>query len=475
MEIKSLLNILPILIISLSILILILIEAFHKKSEIFIYWITILTLIFTTFLSLITIQDQSLNFHDTIESGGITNLFYSLLLIISSLAVISSKNYLNRMQYHHGEYYILVMSAILGMMLMASSRDLMLTFLALELMSLSFYVLAGYHRKVLFNNEASVKYFLLGAFASGFLLYGIALVYGAAQSTNIIYITREFDSLLNKPLFTLGLILLLIGFSFKVASVPFHMWVPDVYEGSPTVVTALMSTSGKIAAFSALIISLYGSTASQINYETVSKIIALLATASMLLGSIVALTQTSLKRMLAYSSIAHAGYMMIGVAAANKIGMAGIIFYLAVYGFMNIGAFILISMLETSMEKRLTLDDLSGIYKTYPWFSAVMALFMFALSGIPPFGGFFGKYYVFISAVKADMTWLAVIGVISSVIAAYFYLRVVIYMYFRREGENQNLYATAAENFIITVCVLFVIQLGITPGVFLNIITRFLP
>lgn len=475
MELQTFLNTLPLIVLSLAVIATILIEAFLKKSENIIYWFSIIVLLFIVFYSLIEINNQSYNFSNTLHSGGITNLFFFVLSLTVLLVIISSKNYFVRVNYHHGEFYVLILNSLLGMMLMASSRDLILTFLALELMSLSFYVLAGFNRKVIFNNEASLKYFLLGAFATGFLLYGIALVYGASQTTNILIIVNDFNNLLLKPLFTLGLVLLLIGFSFKVASVPFHMWVPDVYEGSPTVVSALMSTAGKTAAFAALIVSLYGSISSQVNFEEISKIISLLAIASMLLGSITALAQTNLKRMLAYSSIAHAGYMLIGIAAANKIGMGGIIFYLIVYSFMNVAAFILVSLLENDLERRVNLNDYAGISSTHPWYAALMSIVMFALSGLPPFGGFFGKYYVFISAVKADMTYLAIIGVISSVISAYFYIRVVIYMYFKKQEETQNLFTSPADNFVLVVCILFIIQLGITPNIILDQITKFLP
>jgi NADH-quinone oxidoreductase subunit N len=476
MELQTLINILPLIILSLAVIITILLEAFSKKSEVVIFWFSIIVLLFNSVYSLLPINNQYLNFSNTLHSGGITNLFYFILSLTTLLVIVSSPNYLKRANYHHGEFYILILNSLLGMMLMAASRDLMLTFLALELMSISFYVLAGFNRKVLFNNEASLKYFLLGAFASGFLLYGIALIYGSAQTTNIPSIAVEFNNLLYKPLFVLGLVLLLIGFSFKVASVPFHMWVPDVYEGSPTVITALMSTAGKTAAFSAMIVALYGSVTSQsVNYEMVSKIVSYLAIASMLVGSITAIAQTNLKRMLAYSSIAHAGYMLIGIAASNKIGMGGVIFYLVVYSFMNVAAFILISLMEEDLEKRVTLQDFAGLSKTHPYYAGIMALIMFALSGLPPFGGFFGKYYVFFSAVKADLTYLAVIGVLSSVISAYFYLRVVVYMYFRTGEETQKVYSSPLDNFVLTVCILFVIKLGITPNLILDIITRFLP
>lgn len=474
MELQNYINILPLILISIFLIAAFLFEAFFKKSELVIYWLTLLVLLIVSVYSLWTINLQDFNFYGTVHSGGITNLLYFLLSFTTFLVIISSKNYLEKTNYHHGEFYILILSSLLGMMLMVSSRDLILTFLALELMSLSFYVLAGFNRKVLFNNEASLKYFLLGAFASGFLLYGIALIYGSAQTTNIQIIIQNFSDLLYKPLFNLGLVLLLIGFSFKVAAVPFHMWVPDVYEGSPTVVSAFMSTAGKTAAFLALIVILYGSTSVRVNFEDISKIIGWLAIASMLVGSITAIAQSNLKRMLAYSSIAHAGYMLIGIAAANKLGMSGVIFYLTVYSFMNIAAFIMISLLENDFEKRVTLDDYKGLANTHPWYAAVMSILMFALSGIPPFGGFFGKYYVFLSAIKADMAYLAVIGVISSVISAYFYLRVVVYMYFRSGDEKTELFSSAGDYFVLVVCVLFILQLGLTPGVILDLITKFL-
>lgn len=474
MENQVLFNLFPLLLLSFTILAVIIIEAFSKKGEKLVYWISVIDLLLIITFSAVNLSNERLFFYDTLHSGGITNLFYVVLSLIALFVILSSKNYLERLNYHHGEFYILVLNSLLGMMLMAASRDLMLTFISLELMSLSFYVLAGFNRKVLFNNEASLKYFLLGAFATGFLLYGIALVYGSAQTTNILMISKNFSALLNKSLFILGLVLLIIGFSFKVASVPFHMWVPDVYEGSPTVVTALMSTAGKTAAFAAMIIALYGSVSDQINYQTISKIIGWLAIASMLIGSIIGIAQNSLKRMLAYSSIAHAGYMLIGIAAANKLGMSGVIFYLIVYSFMNVGAFIIISLIENDVEKRVTLQDYTGLAQEHPWYAALMSIFMFALSGLPPFGGFFGKYYVFLSAIKADMTYLAIVGVFSSVISAYFYLRVIIYMYFKSSDEKREVYNSAADNFVLTLCVLFVIQLGIMPGMVLEVISKYL-
>ncbi len=474
MELQSFYNIAPILIISILSLIVLLIEAFYKKSEIIIYWVTIIGSIGTALFSILTMDAQFLNFSGTLHSGGITNFFYFIFLLTVGLVTIVTKNYLLKINFHHGEFYILLLFSALGMMIMAASRDLMLTFLGLELMSVCFYVLAGFNRKKLLNNEASLKYFLLGAFATGILLYGIALIYGSAKTTNITTIVGSFPALLSNIVFDVGLLMLLIGFSFKIAAFPFHMWVPDVYDGSPTNVTAFMSTAGKTAAFSALIVSFYGSTIEPNSFSNFSALIATLATCSMLFGSIVALAQTNLKRMLAYSSIAHAGYMLIGLAAANKLGLSGIIFYLTVYTFMNLGAFILVSLNEDSADKRVTLDDFAGLGTQKPSLAALMSIFMFGLAGLPPFGGFFGKYYVFISAIEADLTWLAIIGVLSSVISAYFYLRVIVYMYFREVQITWQSKYSFAENFVLSLSVLFILQMGIFPSTILDLITKYL-
>ncbi|MCX8010963.1 MAG: NADH-quinone oxidoreductase subunit N, partial [Ignavibacteria bacterium] len=398
MENQAFINILPLLLVTTLILIAIILESILKKSEEVLCWLTVFGSISIAFYSLFTINQQNLNFFNSVHSGGITNLFYFIFLVTIALVAMASKNYLIRLKINFGEYYIFLLFSALGMMIMACSRDLIVTFLGLELMSINFYVLAGFNRRKLLNNEASLKYFLLGAFASGIFLYGIALIYGAARTTNIYAIANSFPFYLNNVIFILGLLILIVGFAFKVAAFPFHMWVPDVYEGSPTTVTALMSTGGKTAAFAALIVSLFGSTLEPKQFSDFTDLLSILSILSMLFGSFVAIAQTNLKRMLAYSSIAHAGYMLIGLASANKIGFIGVIFYLFVYTFMNLGAFILISLNENDGDKRVTLDDFAGLSYNKPTLSALMAIFMFALSGLPPFGGFFGKYYVFVSA-----------------------------------------------------------------------------
>jgi len=282
---------------------------------------------------------------------------------------------------------------------MAGAKDLIVIFLGLEIMSISFYVLAGFNRKLSSANEASLKYFLLGAFATGFLVYGIALIYGKATTTSIDIISANFSALSGNVLFLAGVLLFLIGFSFKIAAFPFHMWVPDVYQGSPTTVAGLFSTAGKAAGFSALIVTLgalFGGPYSHLFTPYLSAI----AVFSMLFGSIVAIIQTDIKRMLAYSSIAHAGYL--GLASGNIDGVAGIIFYLAAYTFMNLAAFGIVSIIEGKNETNLEINSYSGLGTRSPLIAALLALTMFALAGIPPFAGFFGKYYVFISAIRRN-------------------------------------------------------------------------
>jgi NADH-quinone oxidoreductase subunit N len=340
-------------------------------------------------------------------------------------------------------------------------------------LSVAFYVLAGFNRNRTSANEAALKYFLLGAFATGFLVYGIALIYGKATTTSIDLISTNFSALSGNVLFLSGVLLFLIGFSFKIAAFPFHMWVPDVYQGSPTTVTGLFSTAGKAAGFSALIVTfsaLFGGSESHLFTPYLSAI----AVFSMLYGSIVAIMQSDIKRMLAYSSIAHAGYMIIGLAAGNNLGVAGIIFYLAVYTFMNLAAFGIISIVEGKNESNLNIDSYAGLGTRSPMIAALLALMMFALAGIPPFGGFFGKYYVFIAAIDANLTWLAIVGIISSVISVYFYLRIVVVMYFKSSELDEKPVYSIREISAVIVSVLLVIILGLAPGSFIDLITSFL-
>lgn len=462
--------IMPFIFLGITIVISIIIEISTKKSEEILPWISILTFFIVALHSLMNLNHNAILFGGMIEVGGKPSIFNFIFNLGAMLIVMSSMGYLKKYKTYYGEYYILIQSSVLGMMMMAGASDIIMIFLGLELMSICFYVLAGINRKKLSANEASMKYFLLGAFATGFIVYGIALIYGSTGSTSVLNITSNFSLYTTNIIFITGFVLFLIGFSFKIAAVPFHMWVPDVYQGSATTVTGLMSTTGKTAAFSVLIIVLSAIFSLKAS-NTFKSYFAVISTLSMLVGSIIAISQSNLKRMLAYSSIAHAGYMSIGLAAGNIESVAGIIFYLAAYTFMNLGAFGIISIVEGEDDSRIDLDSYTGLNSKSPLLAALMSLFMFALSGIPPLAGFFGKYYVFVGAIESGLTWLAIVGVLSSVISIYFYLRVVVYMYFKEPTEDFRVEITPYSLAAVIISGALVLIFGIMPDLLMNIIT----
>ncbi len=408
-----------------------------------------------------------------LSTGGITNIFYFIFNIGAALVCLLSVDYTKKYGINYSEYYILIQNSVLGMMLMAGAKNLFMIFLGLEIMSVCFYVLAGVNRKKEKAIEASLKYFLLGAFATGFLVYGIALIYGSAQTTSIDMITAGFAEYSSNIIFLVGILLFLIGFSFKIAAFPFHMWVPDVYQGAPTTVTGLFSTIGKAAAFSAIIATLTALFSGQ-SASLFLPYLAVLSIFSMLFGSIVAIAQSNIKRMLAYSSISHAGYILIGLAAGTSTGVAGVVFYLAVYTFMNLAAFGIIALVEGENDTNLDINSYAGLGTKSPVLAALLAIIMFSLAGLPPLAGFFAKYYVFIAAIKSGLTWLAILGIISSVISVYFYLRIVVLMYFK-EAEGEVVYSKSFSGFFgVAISVLLVILLGIIPGSLLDLITAYL-
>ncbi|RKY96995.1 MAG: NADH-quinone oxidoreductase subunit N, partial [Ignavibacteriae bacterium] len=465
-NIQEFYNILPLIIIGGLILISLIIEMYSESSEKILPWLSIIGFLFAGIYSLVEVGKTSIVLQNMLATGGVVNIFWMIFNIAAAIICLLSINYIKKYGAYFGEYYIIIQTSVLGMMLMAGAKDLIVIFLGLEVMSISFYVLAGFNRNRSSANEASLKYFLLGAFATGFLVYGIALIYGKATTTSIDAITLNFSALSGNVLFLTGVLLFLIGFSFKIAAFPFHMWVPDVYQGSPTTVAGLFSTAGKAAGFSAIIVTLAALFGGP-NGNLFTPYFSAIAVFSMLFGSIVAIMQSNIKRMLAYSSIAHAGYMLIGLASGNIDGVAGIIFYLAAYSFMNLAAFGIVSILEGKDETNLDLDSYAGLGTRSPFLAGLFALIMFALAGIPPFAGFFGKYYVFIAAIKSDLTWLAMVGILSSVISVYFYLRLVVIMYFKSSETEDKISYTTSEIIAVVIAVFFVIILGLAPGSFI--------
>jgi len=391
-------------------------------------------------------------------------LFVDVTIAYSTgLVLLLSLDYLRRTGVEAGEYYALVCFSATGMLLLASAADLIVIFLAVELMSLSLYVLVGFFSDRLASGEASLKYFLLGAFATSFLVYGIALIYGATGTTNLEQIAVVAPGLGRDSMLLIGFGLLLVGFGFKISSVPFHMWAPDVYEGAPTSVTALIATGSKAAAFAALLrVLLSGLRAAQPDWVVLLSVAAVL---TMTVGNVVAIAQSNLKRMLAYSSVAHIGYMLVGVVAGGSWGMGGVLFYLLAYTFTTVGAFGVILLLERGGQEAVNLEDYSGLATSHPLLAVTLSLFLLSLIGIPPTAGFVGKFYLFAAAIRAGYVWLAVIAVLNAAVAAYYYLRLIVYMYMREPEGLPTVYAPSLPGGLaLGIAAWGVVQLGLMPA-----------
>jgi NADH-quinone oxidoreductase subunit N len=383
----------------------------------------------------------------------------------AALVILLSIDYLGREGVQSGEYYALVLFSASGMMLMASANDLVVVFLALELMSLCLYVLAGFFKQRLDSGEASMKYFLLGAFASSFLLYGIALTYGATGSTSFERIALAASGSSRDVVFLVGLGLMLVGLGFKISAAPFHMWAPDVYQGAPTSVTALIATGSKAAGFAALIRLLLGALrGAQPDWGPLAWGIAVL---TMTLGNVVAISQSNLKRMLAYSSIAHVGYMLVGLVAGGVSGAGAILYYLFAYTFTTAGTFGVLSLCARAGEEAVEVEDYAGLARRNPLLAGMLTLFLLSLVGIPPLAGFVGKFYLFSAAVQRGFFWLAIIAVLNSAVAAYYYLRVIVYMYMREpEGVGATWAPSFAGGVALAVAAAGIVLLGVMPAPF---------
>ncbi len=418
--------------------------------------------------TLFVAQQPPQTFQGMAVADGYTAFFRLIILTASALGLLVASNWLDAHGEQQGEYISLFLLAAIGMTLMAAATHLMLVFIALELLSLSLYILAGFERERASSSEAALKYLLLGAFSSAFFLYGVALVYASTGALDFAGIAQAARV---TPLLLIGIALLIVGFGFKVAAVPFHMWTPDVYQGAPTPITAFMSVTTKAAAFAAFLRVFAGTLGNE--RAVWMPAVAVLAALTMVVGNLAALRQVSLKRLLAYSSIAHAGYVLVGVAAANRSGAAAVLFYLFVYAFLNLGAFAVLIALEQRGAGDVVANQARGLARSHPWLAAAMAIFLFGLTGAPPLAGFFGKLYLFQAAVEANLTWLAIVGVINSAISAYFYLRIVVLMYM---SDQEEATATLAERPVLAlataIAAIFVVAIGLYPGFWLGLAQR---
>jgi NADH-quinone oxidoreductase subunit N len=426
-------------------------------------WIALLGVIVTAGVSAWLWNQPVQSFQGMATSDNFALGVNFIVLTAAALGILVSINYMPRINKQVGEYYTLLLLATVGMMMMGSATDLIVVFVALEIFSLALYIMTGLHRENPRSTEAALKYFLLGAFASGFFVYGAALIYGAAGSTQYSVIAATLAVGAGYPgLLYPGMALLVAGFAFKISAVPFHMWTPDVYQGAPTPVTAFMSVGTKTAAFAAFIRVLLEAVPTQ--QPVWAGALAVLAILSMTLGNLAALRQTSLKRMLAYSSIAHAGYILVGMVPGTAAGADAALFYLFTYAFMNIGAFAVVIALEKANAEDALQNRAAGIADKWPLLAVAMAIFMFSLSGVPPLAGFFGKLFVFSAAIEGGWAWLAAFGMLNSAIGLYYYLRVVVAMYFEGEGsETLQRREPAVLRIGVVVAAIFTILIGIYP------------
>jgi NADH-quinone oxidoreductase subunit N len=411
-------------------------------------------------------SEEGTAFNSMVVLDGFSTFVNILLLLSGLLGVALAYGYVKRMGLERGEYYTLILFSVTGMMLMAQAADLIIVFLALELLSIPLYVLAAFARPKLESEEAGMKYFLLGAFSTGFVVYGIALIFGATASTSLSGIVEKAASFSSPNLLlTIGAALLLIGFGFKVAAVPFHMWTPDVYQGAPTAVTAFMSSGAKIAGFAALL-RVFATAFPSISVD-MTDVLWALAALTMILGNVIAIAQTDIKRLLAYSSIAHAGYILMafvpyGNPEVRNVSIAAGLFYLVSYAVTNFGAWGVVIALEKSEGKGLQIADYAGLSKKHPALALAMTVFMLSLIGLPPTIGLVGKFYLFRAVIDGGFYGLAIIGVLTSLISAYYYLRVVVTMYMK-DGEPTAeretwLDLTTAVTALVTVIVSFIPQ-----------------
>jgi NADH-quinone oxidoreductase subunit N len=459
--------ILPELVLTGGALLLLIADVLLPRRSQAIGWIAILALA-ATMASLVPFTGTHVEVaHGLIAVDRFALYFKVVFLGAAVMTVLMSSRYLEIEGASPGEYYFLILCATLGMMIMAGGIDLIAIFIGLETMAVSFYILAGFIKPNQRSNEAAVKYFLLGAFSLGILLYGMSLMYGLSGTTSLRAMAPAFVGQEHDPRLVLAVILVVAGVGFKIAAVPFHMWAPDVYEGAPTPVTAFLSVGSKAASFAMLLrIFIEGLPSMSADWRLLFEALAIV---TMTVGNVAALTQTNLKRMLAYSSIAHAGYVLIGVVAGTPRGVSATLIYLLIYSFMQLGAFAVIVMMRRRDVVGDELKDLSGLSFRHPFAAFAMLLFMLSLGGIPPTAGFMGKFWLFSAAIDAHYYWLAVIGVINSAISLYYYIRIVVFMYVKKETIGSEPVSTPALTAALTVAVVGTIVLGIYPRLLFEI------
>jgi NADH-quinone oxidoreductase subunit N len=462
--------IIPEIFISLSVMFLLILGVFKKNSFELIHNLSIIVLLITGIIVFNETLDieKILLFNGSVVIDYLSSFMKIITLLAAFIVLAISKNYLDNFKISKIEYPILILSSVLGMMVMISSNDLIVFYMGLELQSLALYVLATFNRNNLKSSEAGLKYFVLSALSSGLLLYGCSLIYGFSGSTNFEIIASQLDS--NEYALTFGIVFILVGLAFKISAVPFHMWAPDVYEGSPTTVTLFFTMVPKIAALTVFIRFLYVPFLELIDQWQM--ILVFLSIASMLFGAIAAIGQKNIKRLIAYSSIGHIGYALAGVASASNDGIQSSVIYLTIYIVMNLGFFSCLLMLRRNDNYYESIDDLSGLSKNHPILSFSLLVILFSLAGIPPLAGFFAKFYIFKAVIEQSMYFLAIVGLLSTVIAAFYYLRIIKIIYFDPEKEKYDQDNSPWLKFSLILSTLLILFYFISPSQLVEAVSR---
>ena len=459
----------PVLVLSVFAMLVLVLDLWGGRNKSLLVFTSLVGLLMTAISAFAKHPIPAYSFNDSYIVDHMSLFFICIFTISSALAILLSVEYNEREGIRAGEYYALILFCTVGMILLASSTDMIMIFLGIEIVSICLYVLAGIRRNDHRSNEAALKYFLLGAFATGFLLYGMTLVYGSTGSTNLFKIAEfvQNPSAQSSPLLLMGLVLLIIGFGFKVASAPFHMWAPDVYQGAPTPVTAFMAVGPKAAAFAAFFrVFAEAFPAMSSSWEILLSIIAVL---SMIVGNLGAIMQTNIKRMLAFSSVSHAGYILMAVIAKSSLGSSSMLFYMLTYAFMTFGVFGIIIILGRKGEENLEIQNYSGLAYKHPVIALSMTIFLLSLGGLPPFAGFVAKFYLFSAAIQEGLLTLVIIAVLNSAISFYYYLKIVVFMYMKEPEAEFNISLTPMTLFVVLIGVIGTIQLGIFPNAIITL------
>ena len=462
--------VLPEIFISLSIMFLLVLGVFKKNSSKIIFNVSLLALLITAIITFNETSniDRVTLFNNSVVIDYMSSLMKIITLLGAFLVLVISPTYLKTFMIYKIEYPVLILSSVLGMMVMISSNDLIVFYMGLELQSLALYVLATFNRDQLKSSEAGLKYFVLSALSSGLLLYGCSLIYGFSGSTNFNVISNQLNT--NEYVLTFGIVFILVGLAFKISAVPFHMWAPDVYEGSPTSVTLFFTMVPKIAALTVFVRFLYVPFLNLIDQWQM--IIVFLSIASMLFGAIAAIGQTNIKRLIAYSSIGHIGYTLAGLATGSNEGIQSSIIYISIYVIMNLALFSCLLMLKRNNQYFEEIDDLSGLSKNHPLLSLSLLVILFSLAGIPPLAGFFAKFYVFKAVIEQSMYFLAIVGLLSTVVAAFYYLRIIKIIYFDKEKEKYDQDHSLWLKFSLTFSTILILLYFIFPSQLIDVVSR---